>query len=66
MLKIDCHDAQRLGSLEEQNTILRLWKRIVRENLAVEEEFKDLELGGKNFPSLDGEVGEEDNRAGYW
>ena len=37
-----------------------------RENLAVEEEFKDLELGGKNFPSLDGEVGEEDNRAGYW
>ena len=37
-------------NLEEQNTALRLWVRTVRENLAVEKEFKEFELGGKNLP----------------
>ena len=35
-------------SLEEHNTALRLWVRMVLENM-VEEEFNQLELGGKNL-----------------
>ena len=40
-------------SLEEQNTALRFWVRTVMENLTGEgEEFKQLELGEKDLPSL--------------
>ena len=39
-------------SLEEQNTALRLAVRTAMENLTGERMFKQLELGGKDLPSL--------------